>query len=70
MKLLDDKTETRNGFGFLKFNCSIQLRLYPLDICLLPFYIVTKYKKTETQDKKWYFTFRWLIFFVSAFHKY
>lgn len=67
--LSDDKESTVTGFGFLNFNCSINLTLYPLDVCLLPFITHTKYKENN-RHRNWYFTFRWLVLFITVFHKY
>jgi len=66
--LLDNKEETRTGYGFLNFNMTVKLTFYPFEFVILPFFILSRYKE-PFQYYKWYFTFRWLFLFIVIYHK-
>lgn len=62
MKLREEKDVTTWGFGVMR-NVTVTLKLFPLEITLLPFVTYSKYKHQTA------LTFRWLIFFITAFNK-
>ena len=55
------------GGGFLRFNATLDLKLYPLEIVALPFW--TYCDDPDLMAGGWRFTFRWLIFFATIFYK-
>lgn len=67
--LLEDKDEIRKGYGALGFNATINIKLFPLEIVLLPYFISTKYKSETNPAYKFHISFRWLIFFVIIFKR-